>query len=213
MNDNLDLKTTERASFKLAGHADGTADISLGLVFMLLGIFPLTRAALGPSWNMIFYLAMLGIIVFTQTRVRARLVPERIGVVKFGPHVRRRKIVFLLITILLAAAMIATWVGSARGWSPDFPDWFANYGFEILVALIVLGIFWAIAYTMSLRRYYIYGVLLAAGFPIQSLLTGSYEGAPFLVAGLIITVSGAFLMNRFLKAYPVVNAEAGVGDD
>jgi hypothetical protein len=205
MNANLDLKSTEKASFKLAAHADGTADISLGLVFMLLGIFPLTRAALGPSWNMVFYLAMLGIIVFTQTRVRARLLPDRIGVVKFGEKVKKRKMVALLITIVLAALMIATWVLSARGYFIP-SSWLGQYGFDILVALVILGIFWGIAYTLELRRYYLYGLMLAVGFPIQALLTGIYEGTPFLAAGLIITIIGAVLLNRFLKAYPVADS-------
>lgn len=209
MSTNLDLKSTERASFKLAAHADGTSDISLGLVFVLLGCYAWTREALGPSWNMLFFLVMLGLITLAQVQLRKRLVPERIGLVKFGPHVRQRKMVFLLITIILAVLMILTWVGSARGWSPDFPDWFANYGFEILVALIVLGIFWGIAYTMGLRRYYGYGVLLAAGFPLQSIIS-IYEGTPFLAAGAIITLVGAFLLSRFLKSYPPLDTEAEV---
>ena len=183
MSNQIDLKRTEQASFRLAAHADGTTDLSLGLIFTLLGFFPLTRAAFGPLLNMVFFLAFLIAITIASQILRRRLVPERIGLVKFGPQIRQRKLVMLLITIILAAAMVATWVVSARGWSPNFPDWFAAYGFELLVAFIVLAVFWGIAYWMGLRRYYLYGVLLAAGFPIQSSLTAIYEGAPFLAAG------------------------------
>jgi hypothetical protein len=79
----------------------------------------------------------------------------------------------------------------------------------ILVSLVVLGIFWGIAYTLELRRYYLYGVMLALGFPVQASLDGVFEGAAFLAAGLIITVIGAVLLSRFLKAYPI----AGSGEE
>jgi len=207
MNDQLDLKQTEQASFKLAAYADGTSDITLGLMFILLGCYAWTREALGPALNMVFFLAFLAAISISMGILRKRLVPERIGVVKFGPQVKKRQRVFLLITILLAAGMIATWALSARGWSPAFPSWIRSWGFEIVVALIVLGIFGAIAYTMNIQRYYLYGVLLAATFMIQ-IIPPTYEGIPFLVAGAIITVIGIALLYRFLKAYPVQEEEA-----
>ena len=40
MSTNLDLKQTEKASYRLAAYADGTGDLSLGLVFILLGVLP-----------------------------------------------------------------------------------------------------------------------------------------------------------------------------
>jgi hypothetical protein len=210
MNANINLKQTERESFKLAAHADGIADITLGLVFILLGFFPLTRAAFGPTGNMFFFLAVLGIIAVAQDRIKKRLTTGRIGLVSFGPHVRQRKMVALLITVLLAVGMIITWALSARGWFPGTPEWLGSYGFEILVAVIVLLIFWAVAYTLELRRYYLYGILLGAGFPLQSTLP-IYEGTPFLVAGAVIAAIGVYLLVSFLKKFPEVGEE--VEDD
>jgi hypothetical protein len=210
MNTNIDLKGTERASYKLAAHADGLADITLGLVFVLLGFYPLTREAFGPTGNMFFFLAALGLITFAQARIKNRISPERVGLVSFGPQVRQRKMVALLVTILLAVGMIVTWVLSARGWFPGTPGWLGSYGFEILVALIVLAIFWAVAYSLGLRRYYLYGILLGAGFPLQSLLTTVYEGTPFLAAGAVIAGIGIYLLTRFLKQFPA-GVEGGEG--
>jgi len=210
MNDQFDLKSTEKASYKLAAYGDGTADLSMGLVFLLLGLFPLTREILGPSWNVVFFLVVLGLVVAAQGMVRARLGPSRIGIVKFGPRVKNRVRIALLINVALALAMIAIWVLAARGWFPGTPYWLGQYGFEILVSLIVLLIIWGIAYTLELRRYYFYGVLLAAGFPIQASLTGIYEGAPWLVAGGIIFLIGVFLLARFLKEYPPLNEDQEV---
>jgi len=201
MNANYDLKQTEKASFKLAAYGDGTTDLSMGLIFLLLGLFPLTRELLGPSWNVLFFLVVLSLVVVTQGWVSKMLGPSRIGIVKFGPRVKNRMRVSLLITVTLAIVMIAAWVLAVRGWFPGTPDWLGQYGFEILVSLIVLLIMWGIAYSLGLRRYYLYGILLAAGFPIQA-ATSVYEGLPWLVAGGIILVIGAFLLIRFLKQYP-----------
>lgn len=205
MNTQIDLKQTEKASYRLAAYGDGTADLALGMTFLLLGLYPLTRAAFGPSWNMLFFLAVLGAIVGIQTWARSRLAPSRIGIVKFGPRVKNRLRLALLVTILLAAAMIATWALSARGWFPGTPAWLGAYGFEIIVSLIVLAIMWSMAYTLELTRYYFYGLLLAAGFPLQAAMT-VYEGIPFLTAGGIIAVIGAVLLARFLKQYPPLDA-------
>ena len=84
MNANLDLKQTEKASFQLAAYADGTSDISLGLVFVLLGFYPLTRTFLGPILNMVVFLAALAAIVISLQVLRSRITPTRIGLVQFG---------------------------------------------------------------------------------------------------------------------------------
>ncbi|MGB2962455.1 MAG: hypothetical protein WBB69_00525 [Anaerolineales bacterium] len=200
MNKNLDLKQTERNSFKLATYADGTADLSLGLAFLLLGIYPFTREQLGPVWNFPVFLVVLGLIVFAQYRVKSRLAPTRIGIVKLGQRVQKRFKVALLVMVILLTLTVLTWVGVGRG-IHFAPDWWGSYTFEILVALVTLAIFWGIAYTLEMQRYYFYGVLLAACFPLQQILP-IYEGVPYLAAGGIITGIGAYLLVRFLEKYP-----------
>lgn len=200
MNKNLDLKQTERNSFKLATYADGTADLSLGLAFLLLGIYPFTREQLGPVWNFPVFLVVLGLIVFAQYRVKSRLAPTRIGIVKLGQRVQKQFKVALLVMVILLTLTVLTWVGVGRG-IHFAPDWWGSYTFEILVALVTLAIFWGIAYTLEMQRYYFYGVLLAACFPLQQILP-IYEGVPYLAAGGIITGIGAYLLVRFLEKYP-----------
>jgi len=207
MSTNLDLKQTEKAGFKLAAYADGTADIGLGLVFLLLGIYPFTREQLGPVWTFPLFLAFLGVIVFAQIRVKNRLAPTRIGIVKLGERFQKLAKGALLATLVLLALTVLTWIGIGRG-IHFAPTWLGKYTFEILVALVVLAIFWGIAYTVELQRYYFYGVLLAAVFPLQQLLPVSvYEGVPNLAAGGIITGIGVYLMARFLKQFPEIPEE------
>ena len=59
MSTNLDLKQTEKASYQTGGLRRRHGDLSLGLVFILLGFYALTRAAFGPGWNMVFFLVVL----------------------------------------------------------------------------------------------------------------------------------------------------------
>jgi len=206
MNAKIDLKQTEKASFRLAAYADGTADLSLGLVFLLLGLYPLTRELFGVYWNFPFFLLVLGAIVAAQVWVKKRLTPSRIGIVTLGERFKKRSRLALLITVILLILTTLTWVGAARGTFLSLPAWMGRYGVEIIVSLIVLAIFWGMAYSLELQRYYLYGVLLAAGFPLQAILP-VYDGLPWLVAGGIITAVGAVLMARFLKQYPEVSEE------
>jgi hypothetical protein len=210
MNKNIDLKGAERASYKLAAYADGTADLSLGLVFLLLGIYPFTREQLGAVWNFPLFLLVLGVIVYAQIRIKKRITPSRIGIVKLGERVQKRAKVTLLATVVLFALTVLTWVGAADGIFFSLSTVMGSYGMEIIVALVMLAIFWGLAYTLELQRYYFYGVLLAACFPLQHQLP-VYDGLPYLIAGAVITGIGAYLMTRFLKAFPETSPEVDNG--
>lgn len=211
MDANLDLKQTQKASFKLAAYADGINDILLGLILALLGLFPITRAAFGPSLNMLFFLAALIGISTVMMLIRKRLTPARIGLVKFGPASHKRLKAALLVTTTLLALTAVLWGLAGQGWFLPSPSWLSSYGFDIFFALVVLGIFCTMAYSLNVARYYFYGTLFGGGMLLQALhLPGLYEGLPMLAAGGIITAIGAYLLIRFLKEYPAADAEGEV---
>jgi len=116
MNAQIDLKQTERNSFKLSAYADGTADISLGLMMILLGTYPITRELFGVAYNILFFFVVLGLIIFAQIRIKARLTPSRIGLVNFGEKTQKRMKVAVLITGLLVLSTAATWYLSSQGY-------------------------------------------------------------------------------------------------
>jgi hypothetical protein len=207
MTDPNDLREKDIDSLELAAYSDGTADISLGLVFLLLGFFSWSREMLGATLNMVVFLLAIVVLVGTLQLLRNRLVIGRIGEAEFSPPPQKSKRVFILITALIVVGMIAIWILTIPGWSTDLPVFLRNYGFPLVVALVMLGMFSAAAFFLDLPRYYLYGVLLAAGVPAQFLLTGIYEGAPFITAGLIITGIGVWMFTRFLKAFPAQKTE------
>jgi len=206
MNDQLDLKSTEKASFKLAAYADGINDLNLGLILVLLGFFPLTRSAFGPSFNSLFFILALSGISIALMQVRKRLTPSRIGLVKFGPSSRKRLKVALLITTFTLAFTAILWGMAGQNYFISSPSWLSSYGIDIFFALVILGIFGTMAYSLNVGRYYLYGVLFSAAMILQALTPeGTYEGIPMLSAGVIITAIGAYLLFRFLKDFPALD--------
>ena len=84
----------------------------------------------------------------------------------------------------------------------------SSYGFDIFFALVILGIFCTMAYSLGVTRYYLYGLLFGASMLLQGIaLEGLYEGVPMLAAGAIVTIIGAVLLARFLKQYPEIQEE------
>ena len=206
MNAKLDLKQTERNSFKLSAYADGTADISIGLVMILLGTYPITRELFGVAYNILFFFVVLGLIIFAQIRIKARLTPSRIGLVNFGEKTQKRLKVAVLITFVLVLSTAVTWYLSAQGYMLPKGSVMGAYGFDILIGVIVLAIFSAMAYTLELTRYYLYGLLLGASFPLPTIFPIS-DGLPTLLSGVVIVSIGAVLLVRFLDKYPAVGEE------
>ena len=206
MNAKLDLKQTERNSFKLSAYADGTADISIGLVMILLGTYPITRELFGVAYNILFFFVVLGLIIFAQIRIKSRLTPSRIGLVNFGEKTQKRLKVAVLITFVLVLSTAVTWYLSAQGYMLPKGSVMGAYGFDILIGVIVLAIFSAMAYTLELTRYYLYGLLLGASFPLPTIFPIS-DGLPTLLSGVVIVSIGAVLLVRFLDKYPAVGEE------
>jgi hypothetical protein len=205
MNAQIDLKSTAKASYKLAAFGDGLTDLTLGLVMIALGTFPLTRAAFGPSLNMLFFVLLLVGISAVLMGVRKRLVPSRLGLVTFGSASRKRLKTGLLITTLLLAVSAVLWGLAGQGWFLPSPSWLSSYGFDIFFALVILGIFCTMAYSLGVIRYYLYGLLFGASMLLQGIaLEGLYEGVPMLAAGGIITAIGIYLLVQFLNRFPAV---------
>ena len=208
MNTNLDLNKTQKASYKLAAFGDGLTDLTLGLILIALGLFPITRAAFGPTINLVFFLVLLLAISGITMGVRLRLTPSRLGLVTFGPSSRTRLKTGLLVTTLLLAASAVLWGLAGQGWFLPSPSWLSSYGFDIFFALVILGIFFTMAYSLGVTRYYLYGLLFGGSMLLQGIvLEGLYEGVPMLAAGGIVTVIGVVLLARFLKHYPPLASE------
>jgi hypothetical protein len=81
--------------------------------------------------------------------------------------------------------------------------WMGDYFFAAFGGMIAILIA-AAAYVVGVWRYYVYAVLTFVAFVVANILRpNDMEGIPIIVAGSIILVSGAIILTRFLREYPL----------
>ena len=63
----------------------------LGIIFMFLAIYPVTRELLGPVWNLVLFLGVLALLVVAQLLLRRYVSGPRIGYAepRRSPKLRR----------------------------------------------------------------------------------------------------------------------------
>ncbi len=52
-------RQVQKRTVRLLSYEDGLWDLLLGTVFLLLAIYPITRARLGPAWNLALFVGLL----------------------------------------------------------------------------------------------------------------------------------------------------------
>jgi hypothetical protein len=195
---------------------DGLNDISLGIVMILLSIYSITRSRLGPALNAIAFIGLVLIIVGSLSFVKSRLVPPRVGVVKFGPQAKKRLKNAVMVTFALVIAVLATWYLSAENIFQEptwdrLPKWVTVFDVDIFFSLLTIALFSVLAYSFALPRFYLYGLLIGLGNLFSTILlvyrsiTFQY---PLAIAGLAILGIGVFLLIRFMRTYPIRSVEA-----
>ncbi len=216
MSNQINLKEAERSTFKLATYTDGLNDISLGLVLILLSLYSVTRSFLGPVLNAIAFISATLIVVGAISYLKKRLVPPRVGLVKFGPQVKKRLQNALIATSVLLIATLATWVLSAKdilqepAWE-RLPQWATDFDIDIAFSILIIAFFCALAYSFAMPRFYLYGLLIGLG-NLSSIILLVNKGIkfefPLAFAGLVIAGFGVLLLIRFLNNYSIPSEEA-----
>lgn len=172
---------------------DGLLDLMLGLVLLVMGL---------AWWQDV---AVLGAIfppacVFMWRPLRRRLVEPRMGFVEFGEdrQLKTRSFRFGL-TGFFAGAMVLgmlvflLWNNAVLRQPAEWIDGFPL----VLLALPAAGF----ALFTGCRRFYFYAILLLAS-ALSLVIQGIEPHAGLLASGVVITLSGAFVLTRFLLRYP-----------
>ena len=60
MSEMADFRQIQRRVFQLVSFEDGLWDLLLGLIFLALAVYPVTRELLGPEWNIVLFVALSG---------------------------------------------------------------------------------------------------------------------------------------------------------
>ena len=216
MNETPSLSEVQKRTVRLPSYEDGLWDLLLGVVFLLLAIYPITRAVLGPAWNLVLFVGLLLLATTIFTALRRRISTPRLGYVRARTTPEKKLILATAIALvaLTAGLVILTlvnpaWLGGPTPAVALSSVW--SYQVEILVLLALIVLFSAMGYRFGVPRLYLYGWLLGgANLASVILYRGAPEGFnwPLATAAGIILLIGATLLVRMLRRYPVPDAEA-----
>jgi hypothetical protein len=210
MSESPNFRDVQKRTLQLLNYEDGIWDLLLGFIFMLLAVYPVTRAALGPTWNLVLYLVCLTIGVVVSQLVRYRISTPRLGYVK-PKRARSQKLLVLVLIILVSATLglvIATLISpETTGPSTSSPSTFlGRYWVDLLALAFLVLIFSGMGYAFGVNRLYLYGWLIGIGNLASVFLNrGAPErfNLPLAIAAGIILLIGISQLMRFLRDYPV----------
>ncbi len=214
MSQQMSIREAERRVFRLAAFQDGWWDILFGSELIMLSIYPITRRAFGPVWNLALFLAALALLLIVVYAAKRSFVAPRIGQVKLGPNrsVRLGRTVGVTIFVATFIFFILTLTRTITepAW-PGAPAWFRNYDVDILFTLVIIGFFHFLGAIYGITRLHLYGWLMGLGNLASTILeheAGIIFHWPMLLAGATMIVIGVVLFSRFLRDYPLPVLEA-----
>jgi len=197
------LEAVERAAW-LRLFEDGIWDIALGLLLFGFGLSVLTGMTAVVAGGIAAGLVAVG-------EIKRRVAEPRIGRVRFKARRRRQLggVSWLLALLSLTGVLVFLFLlwttrGSAPPWAIAIRDHF----------LIVIGLIWGGAaafggWWLGVRRFAVYGAMIAAALIAADLGGGLSFATALLACGGAIAFSGTTLLLRFLRRYPRRSA----GDD
>jgi hypothetical protein len=203
------FKQVEQRTIQMINFEDGLWDLMLGLIFMALAVYPLTRQWLGPEWNLVLFLVVLGVVIFVQQVVRRRVSAPRIGYV-VPRRTPKLRLVLVVLVLMVAATLVLVLVtllqpvgpGSSFESQPVKPR---SYMVEYVAVLALVALFSMMAYLFKVPRLYLYGWLIGLGnlgSVIMSHQAGWTFNLPLAIAAGIILAVGIVLLADFLRRYP-----------
>jgi hypothetical protein len=211
MSEPYDLHQIQRRTFQLMSFEDGLWDLLLGITFMFLAIYPVTRELLGPEWNLVLFLSMLALVVLGQLAARQVVSEPRIGYVRpRRTRMLRLLGIFTVVMVLITFGLVLlTLLSSGPGSTSEVPAEASSgrsYMVELIALLVMGGLFSALGYLFGVTRLYFYGWMLGLAY-LASVYMEHNAGWTFLtplaIAAGIILLIGFVLLIRFLQKYPV----------
>ena len=211
MSETTDLQQVQKGIYQMMNFEDGLWDLLLGTIFLLLAIYPLTRELLGPEWNIVLFLVVLVLLAVGQLALRYFLSVPRIGYVRPRPTPKLRLLaIFTIIMVLLTfGLLLVTLLGPGSEAAPIAAAETSaerSYTVELIVVLVIGGLFSAMGYIFGVTRLYFYGWLIGLANLASVYMTHnagwSFNIPLAILAGMILLI-GFTLLGRFLRKYPI----------
>ena len=178
----------------LAYHQDGILDLVIGVILLLFAAVML--------YDQVVFIGTIGIPAILYFPLKQRITYPRLGYIRFDPEEeQQRKYVVLL------ALGVVTFVGLVvfNFLVGDLPEDMLNVlrTNDILILGILLGLFLGgVAAFLKNRRFYLYaGIAVLLVWSAHFL--GFRAGIAVTVLGAAVEATGVYVLQRFLKKYPV----------
>jgi hypothetical protein len=196
------LREVEKKTY-MSYHQDGLLDIIIGLYALAFGIGIFADKILDFSFAVLMPGILIVIILPIWIQAKRKITLPRIGYVNIGTKGSNK--LFALLLGLAVAGLGVFFLFTMMTFQNGRPEWIETILFQYGMIWIGLGaavIGSLFAYTMGLKRLHGYGLLTLALF-----VSGYFLNVPFeyllLVAGSVIIASGAVLLARFIRKYPL----------
>jgi hypothetical protein len=211
MSGPYDFRQIQRRTYQLMTFEDGLWDLLLGIIFMFLAIYPLTRQLLGPVWNLILFLSLLALLVLLQLVVRRLVSEPRIGYVRprRSPKLRLLGIITVVMVLatfgLVVLTLLSPGSGPTSSIQAEAPPG-RSYIVELITLLVMGALFSAMGYLFGVTRLYFYGWMLGLANLASVYMehnAGWVFNLPMAIAAGIILLIGFVLLIRFFRKYPL----------
>lgn len=212
MTGQLSRKEARRRVVQLGTFEDGLWDILLGKIFILLGIYPLTRNLLGPVPNLVLFCGVLALLIVLVSVARRVFSVSRVGLarLKSSPLTKVTQIALFVVTLSLVLATLFMTRSVEQPVLAGAPAWLSRLSGDIFFAALIIGVFTLFAHFTGIPRLHLYGWLIGLGSLASAALmvyAGHTFNLPLVLAGLIIVSTGVGLFLRFVRRYPIVTQE------
>ncbi|UCC86536.1 MAG: hypothetical protein JSV81_17045 [Anaerolineales bacterium] len=219
MSHDINLKELERRAWRSV-FQDGLWDIYLGLLLLAMAIGALLSDA-GIASETGSLLAHVGLVVLATLGLWAGkrfITLPRLGRVKFGSKGKARKMKAMLLLVfsaLLGAALfVFIWLILRQGRTEGLPLQLIVPAIWSVNALVVFSLG---AYFLDYERLYLIGVMYAVAVPADRLLRElvglDLTFLAFGVPAAVILITGALILVRFLRDYPVPEEEVSPAEE
>jgi uncharacterized protein (DUF486 family) len=197
------LREIEKKAY-MSYHQDGLLDIIIGLYALAFGLGIVADKILEFGFATIMPAILISIVLPIWIQAKRKITMPRIGFVKFGAR-GSNKLFALLLGLSIAGLgvfmVFGVFMATGQNGRPLWLEILFQYGMVwIGLGAAVIGSLFA--YTMGLKRLHGYGLLTLALFA-----SGYFLRVPFeyhlLAIGIVIIASGAVLLVRFVRRYPL----------
>ena len=206
MNTKTSLREVERRTY-MSYHQDGLIDIFVGVYVLLFGFGILLMTVTEFSTWFVIPAIFPAIMVPIWISAKKRITMPRIGYVKFGSRgANKLMAVFLGLTVAGLGVFMVFGLGGSmdQSWALALMDLIISNSMIIIgiTAVLISSLF---AYTMGLKRLYVYGLVTLVMFLVGHFMAIQFEY--FLLAiGFAIVIYGFVLLRQFLQKYPPLEA-------